>query len=402
MAVKNPKMYAVGSVFTPSAPIGNKDLFSGRSNQIDSVINAIIQRSQHAVIYGERGVGKTSLANVIKSFLPSDIEMGILTIRVHCDAATSFQSLFEAILDEIKVEYRSPGIGFSADDIKRIETLRAVLGDKTIDPNQLRFLFRDLQNKIIIIIDEFDRIEDQGTKRLVADTIKNFSDYALDTTFVLVGVADSVNELIAEHLSVERALVQVQMPRMSRKELRLIVDMGLKKLGMTIKEEAMERILKLSQGLPHYTHSLGFYAAQSAISAGRDTVLIADVDKATAEAIHQAQQSIKESYHKAVTSPRGNLYPQVLLACAMAANDERGYFAAGSIKEPLSKILKKNTEISAFNRHLKEFCDKSRGPIIQKVGSPRRYRYRFANPLMEPFVIMKGLTEGLIADGDIT
>jgi Cdc6-like AAA superfamily ATPase len=401
MLENHQKMFMVGQVFTPSSPINSQSLFAGRNHQIRTVINAIIQVGQHAVIYGERGVGKTSLANVIEGFLPSDKDMGIITVRVNCDIGTTFKRLFRAVLEEIKIVYTRPGIGFANEDVQRIENLSNSLGERVLDPNQLRFIFRELKNKVIIIIDEFDRIDKPEAKRLIADTIKNFSDYGLDTTFILVGVADSVDDLIAEHQSVERALVQVQMPRMSVSELAQIIDNGLARLEMTIDQDAKERMLKLSQGLPHYTHLLAFNAAQLAIEKGKVNIALADVDTATAEAIDRAQQTIKETYRKAVSSPRGNLYPQVLLACAMAAEDDMGYFSAGAIKEPLKVILDRNLEVSAFAKHLKEFCDDRRGPIIQQVGSPRRFKYRFINPLIEPFIIMKGLKEGYIKDEDL-
>lgn len=401
MALNRYKMFEVGTVFTPSSPVSSSDLFAGRIKEIRTVLNAIIQVGQHAVIYGERGVGKTSLANVIVDYLPSSKTMGIITVRVNCDASTTFKTLFKSVLEEIRIEYTRPGIGFANEDIKRIESLGETLGDKILDPNQLRFMFRALKNKIIIIIDEFDRIEKPETKRLIADTIKNFSDYGLDTTYILVGVADSVSGLIAEHQSVERALVQVQMPRMSPQEIGEVVDKGLNKLEMSINRDSKERIIKLSQGLPHYTHLLAFSAVQSAIENERENINLEDVNQATAESIERAQQTIKEAYGKAVSSPRGNLYPQVLLACAIAANDEMGYFSAGAVKEPLSKILNKTLDVSAFSRHLKEFCDNRRGPIIQQVGSPRRFKYRFLNPLIEPFVIMRGLKDGHIKPEDI-
>jgi hypothetical protein len=45
-------------------------------------------------------------------------------------------------------------------------------------------------------------------------TIKTLSDNAssIKTTLILVGVADSVDELIGEHQSIERAIKQVPMP----------------------------------------------------------------------------------------------------------------------------------------------------------------------------------------------
>jgi predicted AAA+ superfamily ATPase len=54
-----------GEVFTPSATIDNQALFAGRVNQLNRIIGAVSQRGQHAILFGERGVGKTSLANVL-------------------------------------------------------------------------------------------------------------------------------------------------------------------------------------------------------------------------------------------------------------------------------------------------------------------------------------------------
>jgi len=73
-----------------------------------------------------------------------------------------------------------------------------------------------------------------------------------------------------------------------------------------------------------------------------------------------------------------------------------GYFAAANIRQPMSKIMKKRFDIPAFARHLKDFCEPGRGPILERKGFPRRYRYRFVDPLMEPFIVMKGIKTGLI------
>jgi hypothetical protein len=58
--------------------------------------------------------------------------------------------------------------------------------------------------------------------------------------------------------------------------------------------------------------------------------------------------------------------------------------------------MKKPYDIPAFSRHLKDFCEKKRGAILQKSGTARRYRFRFVNPLMQPYVVMHGLSAGLI------
>src|SRR6202044_1389085 len=113
----------------------------------------------------------------------------------------------------------------------------------------------------ILIVDEFDTLHDT-VKEMFANTIKTLSDHAVAATVILVGVADSVDELIADHQSIERALVQVKMPRMSRDEIFEILQKGLTQLGMTIQPEALSRIWILSQGLPVYAHLLGLHASR--------------------------------------------------------------------------------------------------------------------------------------------
>jgi hypothetical protein len=48
----------IHEAFTPTAPIKSRDLFAGRKVQVDKVVRAVLQRGEHAILYGERGVGK--------------------------------------------------------------------------------------------------------------------------------------------------------------------------------------------------------------------------------------------------------------------------------------------------------------------------------------------------------
>ena len=73
---------------------------------------------------------------------------------------------------------------------------------------------------LIIIFDEFDKIKRADLIAAMADTIKALSDYSVNATIFIIGVADSVDELIREHQSIERALIQIPMPRMSDDEIR--------------------------------------------------------------------------------------------------------------------------------------------------------------------------------------
>lgn len=396
------KIFKVGRVFSPGAPVNEVDLFAGRAKQVDDIMKATTQRGQHVIIFGERGVGKTSLANVLSEFL--HIGNGKGTLRsgsVNCDGEETFPRLWSKIMKELQVVFESEGVGFDApnkEDSVRLDTL--LPEDPT--PEDVRRTLSHYAEGTVIIIDEVDRIEDERTLNLLVDTIKTLSDHSVDVTLVMVGVADSVSDLIGRHESIERALVQVRMPRMPEEELSEILQNGLDELDMSMASSAENRVITFSQGLPHYTHLLGLHSASAALKDKRTRVEDLDVRKATEQALDEAKESIRRRFHRAVqTSYEDTLFVPVLIACALAETDELGRFAASDVREPLRRITGEHREVSAFAQHLNDFSD-DRGPVLRKIGEPRRYRYRFINPLMQPYAVMYGYSQGLIGDEILT
>lgn len=398
--------YDVSSVFTPAAPISEKDLFAGRLAEINKVVDAINQPGQHAIIYGERGVGKTSLANVLSSKLVSRSGIQALAPRVNCTVNDTFSVLWRNVLSQITFAINEPSAGFKGDIKKSVKAACDMVPDPShITPDQVRLLLSQIGRGqvFLVIFDEFDRLPNEVVRRALADTIKTLSDYAVPATIILVGVAETVGDLIAEHESIERALVQVPMPRMDHEELYEILDKGTRKLRMRIDSDARATIARLSQGFPTYTHRLGLHAARSAIADKRLTIEPHDVKSAIAESVGNTQQSLQNDYRMAITSSQpNNLYERVLLACALANRDQFGFFAAADVKDPLSAIMKRSYEIPSFAKHLKHFCDPNGGFVLRREGVARKYRYRFTNPLMQPFVTMKGVVDGLIKQNAVT
>jgi hypothetical protein len=88
----------------------------------------------------------------------------------------------------------------------------------------------------------------------------------------------------------------------------------------------------------------------------------------------------------------------VLLACALAPKNQLGYFTAGAIRDPLDVIAGRRIEIPAFARHLKQFLEPERGAVLRREGEKRSYFYRFSDPIVQPYVILNGLAEGMLTD----
>ena len=281
MATDYTRFTEIAQVFTPGAPVRRLELFAGRRTQLLDLASVIGHPGQHAVIYGERGVGKTSLANIISEAIRESSNVSFW--RVTCSRADTFESIWARLLKEYTDE--------------------TLYGDTVPGPDKVRLILQR-QGLLVVVLDELDQIDDPTTMAHMADTVKALSDHAVDTTLIFVGVADSIDELIEEHESVERALMQIQMPRMSPPELVEAIDKRLEVLSMTMTDDAKRRIAILSEGLPYYTHTLALYAAQEAAADHRDAVTLLDVGNATKKAVEKAQHSIRGAYLGAVGSPR--------------------------------------------------------------------------------------------------
>jgi replication-associated recombination protein RarA len=83
------KLSLLGQVFSPTSPIIARDLFFGRYEQIEKIVDSINENGQHIILFGERGVGKTSLANII-----NDQVTGVIPAKITCNRDDDFNNSF--------------------------------------------------------------------------------------------------------------------------------------------------------------------------------------------------------------------------------------------------------------------------------------------------------------------
>jgi Cdc6-like AAA superfamily ATPase len=373
------KLARVSRAFTPAAPVDNFSLFAGRFDQISSCIDAFAQKGLHIAVYGERGIGKTSLANVLPALIMGADLPNLGAVRVDCNTNDSYSSIWRKVFRELS------SLSSPLDEVPEHVT----------DPEEIRFMLRDLRREALIVLDEFDRVEDDEALSLLADTVKTLSDHGTGVTLMFVGVAASVELLLGEHESIVRNVRQIPMQRMSRDELETLLEKGFGQVeGLTATEDAKNRIIYAAEGLPHFAHLLGLGVGRAAVTDDRSIVGQHDVERAEDDAVHT--HSMFSEYRRATDSPQpGHLFKQVLLACAYAPRDGLGYFRAADVRAPLSKIVGRSMVIPQFQRHLAELSDDRQ--TLYREGELRRRAYRFRNPLFQPFVKMTARANGLIS-----
>lgn len=373
---KNVRRLLVASAFSPGAPVRDERFFAAR-DQYDDAMRALFHPDIHIALYGERGVGKTSLAKMLPELIRGAGLPTLDAVRINCNTADTFPTIWRRVFRELKID----------------------VPDHVEDPDEVRYIFQQKGGSFLIALDELDRMEDEQTRSLLADTIKTLSDNSVDVTLMLVGIADTIGELIGDHKSIVRSLQQIRMPRMSDHGLTTIITKGIGYAQLEIAPDAAERIVQLSEGLPHYTHLLAQHAAFGCVdNDDAPLVTIHHLNHAISKAVEDPQ-SLRQDYHLAVQSAHTKAtYDRVLLACAFAARDEFAYFRPSAVRKPLSILLDKDVEQADYTRHLTELTRDKRGKALQRVGQANSYRYRFSDPGMQPYTKLRALADGLITD----
>ena len=382
--------------FTPHRPIDVPEFFSGRRNLLYRAADAANTSGLHIILFGDRGTGKTSIARVLaRTIQEPERPDGRRAILVSCTSSDDYISIWRKVFREIQVAERQ--LGFMQHAVAEIVG-RLDVDDTLQGPNDIRLFVQSLPNPSLIVIDEFDRVPpDSNARRLMADTIKLFSDTDVQSTLLLVGVAESISELIAEHQSIARNIAQIIVEPMTVDELGEIIQNGFKRAELDYEEGIGDRIAHLSQGYPHYTHLLGLWAGRRAVEDGRTRVTMDDLNRAIPDALSNAAGAVRQEYEQAVASSRANtLYKDVLLACALAGKDSLGRFSAVDVRRPLRRITGQPYDIGAYQAHLAKFCEPDRGPVLKRTGRRRSYRWQFVNPQLIPYVLLEGIKAGRV------
>ena len=396
-------------LFTPNVPIALPDLLAGRMDLLPKVRDSVRTPGQHVVVYGDRGVGKSSIARVSAAYIDQIDNPAVggdryVPVFVSCTSDESFEQIWANALGLLTVATKKPQMGLGpTPPIQQASPLE----DLTINgPNDVLSVLRPLVggSRFVFFVDEFDRLRNDDVPRMFSDTMKLFSDTGVPVTIVIVGVAETISDLIGEHESIRRNLAEVQVLPMNAVELAELVSVRFERAGMAYETSVDSRVGLLAQGFPHSAHWLGLWSARKALQRKSLSVTTGDVDDGVTAALASSFEHLSQMHDRAVESSYpGNLFSDVLLACAMVRKDSTGYFRAPDVGPLLTKIRGRPAPYAqaAYQSHIARFCEPDRGPVLLRTGRERRYRYKFVDPQLVPYLLLRGQNEGradLLAD----
>ena len=383
------KLEILNNVFSPSSPIKKKDLFFGRIDQIAKIQSTLFENGQHIALYGERGVGKTSMANIANEFFSN-----IASSKVTCNRNDKFNSLWHQALKNITYTTTNDQntIGYLPNEKTTTFCLKDLLPNiEDLSSSDIVNVLTRFSDKMLFIFDEYDSITDKEVKSKMADILKSLSDNCSNITIMIVGIGKDVVELIGEHQSLQRCIRQIKMPRMSEDELLQIINNGYSILGLSIDPIVSNKIIEFSVGFPNFTHLLAKYAAESAIFENSNLINLANFNKAVNKSLENSFEDLSNDFHQATMSSKGkSKFEDILFSAAKVVVDEYDCFFVRDIPLAYHNLTKKQIERHNVTYYLKQLCSDDRKKIIEKIGSnTANTKYRLRNPMMKAFIRLR-------------
>ncbi len=378
------KIVSASQVFTPGAPVNSKQMFAGRESQLQRILETIPAPGRHPIIFGQRGVGKTSIANIIHVVFEDAV-----AVIVSCDGSDSFSTIWNRLLQNVSIRFKTKALGFTAEEATKSITLSELFGTKEPKSSEIAVFLSKINTMSLFILDEFDKISDASVKTAMAELIKAVSDSAPKVTIMIVGIADNINQLIGEHLSIERNLVHIEMPLMTDIEIKNIISNGFKALEIEIDSDLLEEIPLLCNGFPHNAHLLGYSLAKACAKSDTSRLTRQLFNIACNYAVEDAIEKYRDAYSKATYTVQSSRYPMVLCSCAFAKANDRGIFRATDVVSAVKAIFRIKLSIQAVVPSLGEFIKQNRGRILTPISILKRRCYKFTDPMMKPFLRIK-------------
>jgi hypothetical protein len=277
---------ALRAAFTPAQPVTDQRMFAGRLPVLSRLIEVIEDRLSHVVVFGERGIGKTSLLHVLANLAQ---ESRYLVLRGTCGAGSRFDEMFRRLLEEVPILFLK-NISPTDHMVEEGATLASRLPVGPFDARELSDLLGQITGtRILIILDEYDRLESEQFRQYTAELIKNLSDCAAPVQLIVAGVSSNLHELIGYIPSIRRNVIGLPVPRLLAEEVQALIKIGERAAGISFEPKVADLIFALSNGSPYMARLICHHASGIALDGGRFNVTRADVEASLDRMVEEAE-----------------------------------------------------------------------------------------------------------------
>lgn len=404
--------HRLAEVVSPSQPIGSIEFLRGRDKELDQIEKALYAPGRHVFIYGDRGVGKSSLAataaNLYQSADAGHLDVSCAPDATLCSLVASItrQAIERSRVTSTKntgswgAEARWFKVGGSS-EISEVDLSTSIktVGDAVEVLREVAVLHSE---RPIVVVDEFDRILASEERARFADLLKQLGDKKVPIKFIFTGVGKTLDELLGAHASASRQLHTVELPRLSWDARWDIAINAARTFDAQITRDIYVRIAAMSDGFPYYVHLL---TEQILWQAYEDSGVVQELNwdhffSGLNAAIQGINAELRRPYEQAIHS-RSDDFEEVLWATADGEDLHR--FQQDMYQSYLTVMSQRQGRIALpqerFADRVRTLRKPTHGEILQSdPNRPGLYSYR--EKMLRGFVRMQAEAHGVDLRGE--
>jgi hypothetical protein len=294
----------VNDTFLPAQEIMDPSRFAGRKEAIRRAVEALCTPGASILVYGDRGVGKTSFVEMVKLIAQDQVELihryklnylkptggfQYRVLSVECDEdvdstekvlqrlITSPEGIRGVIAGRIERVERTIKDRYALNFLKDLfvvdssteeKIVKAEFQEKSVYElftNLILCITRDVLDSdegLLIVVDEFDQVKNSTKFSAMIKTLSKNK-----VKFLISGVAGSYTDLIAHHASIQRQLLQgtIKINPMLREEVQHLFELveGGTERFITFEKRFEEEVFEKSRGYPHFVQLFGHLALRN-------------------------------------------------------------------------------------------------------------------------------------------
>lgn len=386
-------------VFTPSVPAERG--FVGRETEMkDLRQKGLNVPGTQVVVWGESGAGKSSL---VKKVLE---DTGRTAVKTACTPDSTYDAILAAAFSGTGAFYVSETTehtdvtlsvaGMVGSELigARIKSEAALDAGKGLTRTPItkpqltpQRLVRELgARNLSWVIEDFHKVS-KATRESIAHALKVFSDEGArypNTNVIVLGVSESVDELVAPPANVSKRLIDIEVPPLDAQELGKILDAGETLLNVSF-SQIRERLLTTSVGIASVTHALALNCCdeRDISESGDETVKFTDndFDGAADGYVRTRSGDLKSRFQRALLVHRKRKFANTLIILrALTQLPEDG----GTVGDILEVIRRDEPTYphSNLTKYLLDLQGEERGALVRKTSANK---YRFDEPLQHAF-----------------
>lgn len=382
-------------VFTPTQlPLHEHNAYVPRV-EAEEKIERFLGRGQVPLVYGEYGVGKTTV--VQKAVRDGGFESGLVYI-----SSTAGKTIGDVLLvalehlgakvtlSETSTRSTTGKVGVSyvvdigGEKSKLTQTTEAFVVQSPTDNRMIELLTK---GELTIVVDELHRATDEFREGL-ADLIKaTHGQDQIWPQLILIGTSSDATTLVRIDGGIDRFVKEYRLPTMTDDEAEALIQKGFRTLKLRISRELISTIVRTAAGAPSLIQSLCLDMADATVESGASVVSEESYRTAVKRYLDENTSRLSEAYAKAIEHTGPKRYrKQILIAISQLDAD---YPELEQIRVKVEENLKERVEQTALSgplRDLKTGSDSVLVDVKKYEGARVHNVSAFRDPMMKSFI----------------